>query len=107
MFQAVECHGVREDAKAFTLSDLSGQRDGLGFAQPVNIERLIPIELLPLEGVESSERTRVRIETSGAPRSGTVTNQLADGKVYVHFDDVGKDGEDEVVDLSTVKYYRL
>ncbi len=48
VFPVVESHGDGRDAKAYTVCDLSGFRDNLGFTQPVAWDRLIPVELLPL-----------------------------------------------------------
>ena len=59
VFQVVESHGIDQDAKAYTLSDLSGSRENLGFTQPVALDRLIPIELLPLAQTDVDQATRI------------------------------------------------
>ena len=40
VFQIAEVHGDGQDTKAFTLSDLFGNREGLGFVQPIAYDRL-------------------------------------------------------------------
>ena len=100
-FQIVECHGAGEESRAYTVSDLRGRRDGLGFSQPVALERLTPIELLPLPEVSESSPTRIKIDRGGQQLEGTIVNQSLDGKVYIRFDEAD---EDECVDLARSKY---
>ena len=64
-FQIVEAHGAGADAKVYTVSNLRGSRDNLGFTQPVALERLTPIELLPLAQVNETEPTRIRVDCGG------------------------------------------
>ena len=100
-FQVVEAHGTGQDAKAFTLSDLSGSRENLGFTQPVALERLVPIELLPLAQPEDDQATRITVHRAGSERRATIKGQTTDGKVYVQYDD---SDDERCVDLSTLKY---
>ena len=101
IFQVVEARGDGSEAKAFTLCDLTGKRDGLGFQQPVARERLTPAEMLPLGQPSADVRTRVAIRYAGVDREGTIVNQLLDGKVLVVFDD---DGTRRCLDLATTQY---
>ena len=66
---------------------LAGQREGLGFTQPVAGERLTPVEILPLSKEDEGASTRPRISLAGRERDGTITVQALDGKVYFKFDD--------------------
>ena len=101
-FQIVEAHGAGADAKVYTVSNLRGSRDNLGFTQPVALERLTPIELLPLAQVNETEPTRIRVDCGGSEKSGTVTSQSMDGKVYITFDG---DDKETCVDLASTQYY--
>ena len=103
-FQVVEVHGIDVEAKAYTLSDLEGNRDGLGFSQPVALERLIPIELLPLSRPAEDRPVEILLNENGQDRRATVTNQCMDGKVYVTFED---DQSERCLDLSEHKYQWL
>ena len=103
-FQVVEVHGSGVDNKVYTLANLTGEREGLGFSQPVALERLTPIEMLPLAQVSENEYTRIRLDLPGGPRDGSVTNQSIDGKVYIRFDGETKD---QCVDLAASKYHWL
>ena len=102
VFQVVESHGEGQDAKAYTVSDLSGVRENLGFTQPLALDRLIPCELLPLAQVSDDSKTRISISEGPVERLATITAQSADGKVHIVYDD----NPDEVlrVDLSHLKY---
>ena len=104
VFQVVETHGSGPDAKAYTLSDLSGSRDNLGFTQPIALDRLIPIEMLPLAHTDEDDATRLLVSGPGRDRHATVTAQSADGKVYLRYDD---DDTEHCVDLATLKYQWL
>ena len=104
VFQIVEVHGDGPEAKSYTLSDLSGKRDHLGFAQPVTLDRLTPVEMLPLAHASDEDRTRLAVYVGNESREGTITAQSLDGKVYVRFDG---DSEDSCVDLATAKYQWL
>jgi len=105
VFQVVEVHGQDADAKAYTLSDLAGNREGLGFTQPVALERLTPVEMLPLAQESDDAPTRIRFDDRSVTRDGSVVAQSLDGKVYVRFD---HDPDNErCIDLSTTKYQWL
>ena len=104
VYQVVEKHGDGPDAKTVTLSDLRGNRDSLGFSQPIAIDRLTPVEMFPLAPTSEEDRTRILIYLGNESKSGTVTAQCLDGKVYVRFD--GSE-EDVLVDLVTAKYQWL
>ena len=101
VFQVVEVHGDGHDAKAYTLSDLSGSRENLGFTQPIALDRLIPIELLPMAQVTDDQATRIMINDRGRDRPATIVAQSADGKVYIRYDDMEID---LCVDLASLKY---
>ena len=105
VFQVVEVHGADADAKAYTLCDMSGQREDLGFTQPVALERLTPIEMLPLVQEADDVPTRILVRDRGYSREGSVVAQSLDGRVYIRFD---HDPENErCVDLSTASYQWL
>ena len=101
IFQVVEVHGDNVDAKAYTLSNLQGSRDNLGFSQPVAVDRLIPIELLPLQAPADDQPTRLRISDGGRDRDATLVSQCLDGKVYIKFDD---EDVDHCLDLTGYRY---
>ena len=103
IFLVAEVHGDGTEAKAYTLSDLAGQRDNLGFVQPVALERLTPVEMLPLSQPDDDQSTRLSMEVDGAWKTGTITAQSIDGKVYVQFDD-SPAGSEQCYDLSQVRY---
>lgn len=105
VYQVVEVHGDGAEAKAHTVCDLKGNREGLGFAQPVAAERLTPIELLPLAQPSEDQPTRILLNVAGQDRAGTVVNQTIDGKVYIRFDD--GDGVAKCYDLATTRYQWL
>ena len=48
VFQVYDKLGEGPEANAYILSDLKGNTQNLGFAQPVAYDRLTPAELLPL-----------------------------------------------------------
>ena len=105
VYQVVEVHGEGQDAKAYTLSELSGSRE-CGFAQPVHQDRLIPVELLPLAHAEDDISTRILVQEQGRQdRKATIKAQSADGKVYIEYDD--DLGHDVCVDLCQLKYQWL
>ena len=104
MFQIVEVHGEGQDAKAYTLSDLSGNREDLGFTQPVAKTRLVPIELLPLAQITDDQPTRLLINDRGRDREATIVAQTADGKVYIRYEDTD---EEQCVDLASLRYQWL
>ncbi len=101
VFQVVEVHGVGDQAKAYTLSDLRGQREGLGFTQPIAAARLTPVELLPLTQESADAPTRILISDRGRNREATIKAQCVDGKVYIQYDD---EEIEHVVDLSSLIY---
>ena len=94
-------HGDGSEAKAYTLSDLAGKREGLGFSQPVASDRCTPVELMPLAQISEDQRTRISVDYNGTYHDGSVTAQAMDGKVYVRFDDRE---EVQCLDLATAKY---
>ena len=61
VFQVVEAHGGLS-AKAYTVSDLSGNRENLGFKQPVAQDRLLPIDMLPLTHEDGDQRTKLVVD---------------------------------------------
>ncbi len=102
IFQIVETHGEGIDAKAYTVSDLLGNREGLGFSQPVSADRLVPIEMLPIVQSKDTDRPlRISINDRGRERTARVQNQCIDGRVSIRFDD---ETIDRWVDLSTLQY---
>ena len=101
-FMVVEVHGDGSNAKAYTLSDLAGRREGLGFSQPVAAERLTPIELLPLASESSDVNTRLVLTDAGRDRPAEIKAQSMDGRVYVTYDD--EPDETYCIDLSTSSY---
>ena len=103
VFQVVEVHGSGPSAKAYTLCDLAGSRVDLGFEQPVALERLVPIELLPIARTDD-QTTRLMINDRGRQRPATIKAQAADGRVYVQYED---DDTEHCLDLSTMKYHWL
>ena len=104
-FQVVEVHGTEETAKAYTLSDLQGNRDGLGFTQPVSLDRLIPVELLPLIRPAEDGPVRINLQEAGRDRPARITNQCLDGRVYIEYEDAP--GVERCIDLSTCRYQWL
>ena len=104
VFQVVETHGIGIDAKAYTLSNLSGSRENLGFTQPVALDRLIPIELLPLAQTDVDQATRILVHQGSNDRRATIKGQTMDGKVYIQYDDMDVE---QCVDLSNLKYQWL
>ena len=105
VFQVVEVHGEGDDAKAYTVSDLHGNREGLGFGQPLALTRLTPIELLPLAELSEDQATGILLSDRGRDRPATVKAQCMDGKVYVVFDD--DPHHEHLLDLATCKYQWL
>ena len=101
MFQVVETHGDGVEAKAYTLSNLKGRRDNLGFEQPVAAERLISVDILPMAQEINGDRARVSISDRGRDRDATVKSQTLDGKVYIQYDD---EEIEHCIDLSLSKY---
>ena len=101
IYQAMEVHGVGSEAKAYTVSDLRGQRDDLGFTQPVAADRLTRIELLPLTAPSVDSPSRILLDILGEERAGTVLNQCIDGRVIIRLD---HDGSEKCYDLSQAKY---
>ena len=101
VYQIVEAHGDGADIKAYTVSDLKGQRDDLGFTQPIAAERLTPVDMLPLLPPSEDQRTRILLTLAGSERAGTVINQFLDGRVTIRFDD---DGSERCYDLCKTRY---
>ena len=102
VFQIAETHGEGISAKAYTLCDLHGNRCGFEFVQPVALDRLIPIELLPLAHPDIDDRSRLVVVEGSDERRATVVAQAMDGRVYLKFDD--SEGDSVCVDLSTLNY---
>ena len=65
------------------------------------LDRLIPIEMLPLAQLSEDQSIRILINERGRERAATVTAQSADGKVYLRYDDTE---EEQCVDLASMKY---
>ena len=94
VFQEVEVNTPRDgedphldEAKTYVLSDLRGERENLGFTQPVARERLTPIEMTPLSQTDDIARTRISLRVNGQFRLGTIKNQMLDGRVMITLDD--------------------
>jgi hypothetical protein len=103
IFQVVHVMGnaTDPDAKSYTVSNLVGQTDGLGFQQPVPLERLTPIEVQPLIHPSEDSPTRLAISHRGEEKTGTVQAQAIDGNVYILFDG---DSEPTCIDLTQMQY---
>ena len=101
IYQVVETHGNGLDTKAYTVSDLRGRREGLGFSQPVAADRLTPVDMLPLMAPSEDAPTRILLNVDGEERAGTIVNQSVDGRVVIRMD---HDGSESCYDLSTAKY---
>ena len=101
VFQVVECHGSGTEARAYTLCDLRGKRDNLGFVQPVTADRLTPVEMLPLAQLTEDSPTHIYINDRGTDRRAQVMSQAADGKVNIRYDD---EEIETTVDFSKCKY---
>ena len=94
-----EVHGDGVDAKAYTVCDLKGQRDDVGFFQLVAAARLTPVDVLPLVPGEQ-QSSRILVKPRGVDKPGTVVNQFLYGSVNSHFDD----GSDACYDVCTRDY---
>ena len=97
----MEVHGDGLDAKAYTVSDLRGNRKGLGFTQLVAADRLTPVDVLPLMAPSEDAPSRILLKIGGEDKAGTVVNQSVDGRVATRMD---HDGSESCYDLSTAKY---
>ena len=82
---------------------MAGFRVDLGFEQPVALQRLVPIELLPIARTDD-QTTRLMVHDRGRQRPATIMAQAADGRVYVQFED---DDTEHCLDLSQMKYHWL
>ena len=103
VFQVVTVHGEGSAAKTYTLCNSQGQRDNLGFAQPVAAERLTPVDILPMSAPADDVNTRLSLQQAGVGMEGTIVSQRLDGIVYIVFDD---DPDVEVpTDLTKAKYH--
>ena len=71
------------------------------------LERLTPVELLPLTQVSEDSPTRIRIDDQGRMRDATIKAQSIDGKVYIEYDDEQQMQlpTQHCVDLASAKYY--
>ena len=90
--------GTREvPVRSCVLCDPSTGSTELGFTQPVSVDDLKAVEILPVARPVAEGRTRVKI----GEKVGTVINQCMDGRVYIRFD-----GEqiDRLYDLSRTDY---
>jgi hypothetical protein len=105
VYVIVEVHGDGDNAKAYTLADLTGRRHNLGFSQPVVANRLTPINLLPMTHPDGESRTRILISDHGRDRHGTITGQTMDGQVVIRYDDDAE--SQDYLDLTKVKYQWL
>ena len=102
VFQVYRVHGDGSRAKAYTLSDLAGRTEGLGFSQPVAYDRLTPVEMLPLAAEAEDIKTRIIVTMpSGAEKEGVIEAQSVDGKVHINFND-GQGAS--CYDLSSTQY---
>ena len=82
VFQVVEIHGPDGDeARAYTLCDVAGSRE-IRFSQPVHVDRLTPVEVLPLAQISDDQHTRIEVDHNGTWFSGTVCAQSADCLLY-------------------------
>ena len=104
VFQVVEVHGDGQNAKAYTVSDLAGSREDLGFGQPVALDRLVPVEMLPLAHADGDQPTRILLRDRGRDRPATIQAQSMDGRVYWQYDD---EEIQHCVDLASMKYQWL
>ena len=68
------------------MSNLRGQREGLGFSQPVTADRVTPVEVFPLEQSSEDLPSRISIREGGVENHGSIVNRTIDGKVYIRFD---------------------
>ena len=73
-------HGNGLDAKAYTVSDLRGNRKGLDFAQPVAADRLALMDVLPLMALSEEASMHVFLNIGGEDKDGAVVNRSVDGK---------------------------
>ena len=78
--------------KTVTLMDPATGSTDLGFAQPVHIDRLVPVDILPLLTPHDT-RTRVKV----GDRLGNIEATCVDGRVHVRYDG---EGHTTVEDLS-------
>ena len=105
VFQVVDTIGGESaDVKTYKVSDLQGKTDNLGFQQPVAVENLQAVEMLPLMRPSADARTRISVEYAGMRRNGTVVAQSIDGTVHVKLDG---DNEPKILDLATTQYHWL
>ena len=103
VYQVVGVHGTDSEAKAYTVCNSQGQRDNLGFVQPVAAERLTSVDILPMSAPGDDVNTRISLHRNGIGKEGTIVSQRLDGTVYIVFDD---NPDVEVpVDLTKSKYY--
>ena len=86
VYQIAECLGDGEVVVSYVVSDLYGQREGLGFQNPVGAERITPVNLMPLVHESADRHTRISVDFAGGTKEGTVLAQAANGAVQVHFD---------------------
>jgi len=100
VFQVVATHGEGRDARTFTLCDLQGRRENLGFSQPVALERLVPVDIAPrLQSSDHAEK--LIINDRGREREATIQAQSLDGKVLIRYDD---EEIDHWIDLTLTTY---
>ena len=99
VFQVVETHGDGRSATTYTLSDLRGNRDGLGFTQPVAADRVTAVDLLPMIP-PTKVHTSIVLREAGEDKTGTIVNPSIDGKVRIRFEN----GQEKIYDLSKTQY---
>ena len=83
--------------RSCVICDPSTGSTDLGFTQPVSVDLLRSVEVLPLSRPVAEGHTRIRI----ADKVGSIVNQCMDGRVYVKFDDTVTE---ELYDLSKTNY---
>ena len=100
IFQVVERHGDGAEAKAYTLCDVTGKTEGLGFVQPVATERLVPVNVLPSDS-PVEEKTELAMLNGTDERRATVKSVCVDGRVNIQYED---EEQEECVDLTQCNY---
>ena len=104
MFQVVAVNGTSSEAKSYTLCDLHGNTEGLGFVQPVTYDRITPIEVLPIQHETEDQSSQLLIHDGGMSREATLVSQSLDGRVNIRYHD---EDIEHTVDLSQMRYQWL
>ena len=87
--------------KSAVLSDpATGRTENLGFSQPVSVDDLKVVQILPTSRPTEEGHTRIKV----GDRNGKITGQVMDGRVYIQFDG---DEQEELVDLARTDYQWL